>query len=187
MQRKWIVPALLVLCILSSSCGRNNVQKSTFPLSDMALSYEAMPYGEYKEKTGAEAEVYHADRFIGEIPDSALSVVYLGAYDEELGGAALPDEAMPLRLEGSLGALLPDMKEELPLEKFAESLSADGKSAFELLEGAGTAYYVGDRFLQIHFDSDKDGTDDRLLSVSLDESTDGTVKPESAAWLELLR
>lgn len=65
---------------------------------------------------------------------------------------------------------------------------ADGaaEAVFERLEGAGTAYYVGNDYVQIQFDSDRDGEYDRLLLISMDEVTEETVGPESLAWLEML-
>lgn len=54
------------------------------------------------------------------------------------------------------------------------------------LEGGGTAYYVGDIYGHISFDNDKDGQADRLILISVDESDEETIKPESLAWLERL-
>ena len=72
--------------------------------------------------------------------------------------------------------------------ELAGALSGDGaeKAVFELLEGAGTAYYVGDKYVQIQFDSDRDGEFDKQLLISLDQSAGETVGPESIAWLQLL-
>ncbi|MCM1242203.1 MAG: hypothetical protein NC314_05130 [Roseburia sp.] len=49
----------------------------------------AEDYHEFKEQTGKEAEFYHGDRFIGEIPDSSLYIIYVGEYDEDTAGTVL--------------------------------------------------------------------------------------------------
>ena len=40
--------------------------------------------------------------------------------------------------------------------------------------------------MELQFDSDQDGKQDRLLLISLDDAKGETVGPDSAAWLELL-
>lgn len=186
-MKKWI-PSLMIVCTLLSACGQNGNAKSAMGITKTAKRYEAIPYGEFKEETGNEAEFYHGDRFIGEIPDSSLCVIYTGDYDEEIAAAVLADGAVPLRLQGSLGALVDGAEEEMTLASFAEKLSEDGaaEAVYELMEGGGTAYYIGNEYVQIRFDSDKDGTYDRMLSISLDESVGETISSESIAWLEVL-
>lgn len=100
----------------------------------------------------------------------------------------LLDDDMPIRLQGPLNVLMDGIKEEMSLTKFADELSVGGaaKAVCEILEGGGTAYYVGDTYAQIQFDSDKDGENDRKLLISLDQPGSETVTPESIAWLEYL-
>lgn len=125
---------------------------------------------------------------MGEIPDSSICVIFEGTYDEETAGALLADDAMPIRLQGPLGALMDGIGESMSLTQLADALSADGaaEAVFERLEGAGTAYYVGNDYVQIQFDSDRDGKYDRRLLISMDEAAEETVGQESDAWLEML-
>lgn len=73
-------------------------------------------------------------------------------------------------------------------EETAGTVLADdaATAVFERLEGAGTAYYVGDDYVQMQFDGDRDGEYDRRLLISMDEAAEETVSPESPAWLEML-
>lgn len=189
MWKKALV-VLLGICVLLSACGQNRGKQSAVHLSSSAQEYETLSYGEFKKRTGTEAGFYHAQYYCGEIPDSPLEVIYAGEYDEDLGETVPPDDnALPVRLQGSLDALMEGIREEMSLTGFSEALFAEGaaKAVLTRLEGAGTAYYVGNDFVNIQFDSDQDGELDRLLSISLDESTDAAIDPKSAAWLEIDR
>lgn len=186
-MRKKLVVALLAVCALLSACGKNS-ENAAVSITEIVKEYEAMSYGAYKEKTGNEAEFYHGSFFIGEIPDASFCVVYSGEYDEEMAAAMLKDSDMPIRIEGTLSDLMTGIKEEMPLAELAKALSEGGKleAAFEVLEGGGTAYYVGDKYASIPFDSDKDGAFDRTLLLSLDDAAGETIGPETVAWLERL-
>ncbi len=189
MRKKWI-SALMGLCVLLSACGQNENDsgKTVITIAKIADEYGVMSYGEFKERTGNEAEFYHGEYFIAEIPDSSLSIIYLGEYDEDMAGAVLLDDDMPARIQGSFGALMDGTKEGMSIIELSDALSANGgaEAVYELLEGASTAYYVGNKYVQIQFDNDRNGEYDRQLSISLDESAEKTVKPESAAWLEIV-
>lgn len=184
------IPVLLAACVLLSACGQSRSNKTVIDITETVKEYETMPYEKFKGQTGNEAEFYHGDRFIGEIPDSSLSVIYIGKYSEDVTAAVLTDGDMPIRIQGPLGVLMDGIKEEQPLTEFVEALPGNDatKAVYELLEGGGTAYYIGNEYVRIQFDGDKDGEYDRLLLISLDESVrkTETVGPESIAWLELL-
>ncbi|MCM1261451.1 MAG: hypothetical protein NC313_01920 [Butyrivibrio sp.] len=186
-MRKNLIPALIVICVLLSACGQNENGKTAISISKTADEYMALPYAEYKEKTGNEAEFYHAERFIGEIPDSSLCVIYEGKYDEDVAGAVLSDSDMPIRIQGPLGELMDGITEEMSITELSDALSANDAAQVlsEMLEGGGTAYYVGNKYVQIQFDSNQDGELDRLLLISLDESANETVNVENVAWLEI--
>ncbi len=187
-MRKEYVYVLAGVCVLLSACGKSDSGNAAIGIAETAREYEMLSYEAFRERTGSEAELYHGDRFIGEIPDSSLCVIYRGEYDEDLAGAVLAEDDMPIRIQGPLSALLVGMQEEMSLAEFAKALSGNGaaEAAYELLEGGGTAYYVGNAYAQMRFDSDRDGEYDRLLSISLDdESTREAVGPESVAWLEI--
>lgn len=174
--------------IIRSACGYPGNERIVINVKNTAKQYETMSYGEFKMQTGNEAEFYHADRFVGEILDSSLCVIYRGEYDEDIAAAVLMDDDMPIRLQGTLNDLMDGIPKEMTLTEFAEVLSVDGaaKAVYEILDGGGTAYYVGNTYLQIQFDSDKNGELDRQLLISLDESVGETINSESIAWLELL-
>lgn len=186
-MKKWI-PALFAVCVPLSACSQDDGGKAAIDVTKSVKAYETMSYGEFKEQTGNEAESYHGDRFAGEIPDSSVYVIYSGEYDEETAAAVLADDDMPIRLQGPLGDLLVGIEEEMTLTEFTDALSADGaaEAASELLEGGGTAYYVGNKYAEIKYDSDKDGEYDRRLSISLDESEGEMIGSDSIAWLEII-
>ena len=186
MLKKWIL-VLTGLCLILSACGNNGDITAQISLSKTVRDYEAMSYGEFRERTEKEAELYHADRFIGEIPDSSLCIIYEGKYDEELGGSVLLDDDRPIRLQGTLGALLEGIDREISVTELTAALSEGGAEAVcELSESAGTAYYVGDRYADIQFDSDRDGEYDSRLLISLENAGDEHVDSESTAWFEIL-
>lgn len=186
MLKKWIL-VLTGLCLILSACENNGNAAAQVSLSETVRDYEAMSYGEFRKRTGKEAELYHADRFIGEIPDSSLCIIYEGEYDEELGGPVLLDDDRPIRLQGTLGALLEGIHREISVTELTAALSEGGAEAVcELSEGAGTAYYVGDRYADIQFDSDRDGEYDSRLLISLENAEEEDVDSESAAWFEIL-
>ncbi len=186
MLKKWIL-VLTGLCLILSACGDNGDVTAQIGLSKTVRDYEAMSYGEFRERTGKEAEFYHADRFIVEIPDSSLCIIYTGKYDEDMAGYTLSDDDVPIRMEGTLGALLEGIGREMSVTELTAALSEGGAEAVcELSEGAGTAYYVGDRYADIQFDSDRDGEYDCRLLISLENAGDEHVDSESTAWLEIL-
>ena len=110
---KKLVPVFTGICLILSACGKNNSSAMPINISETAVEYETLSYGEFKERTGNEAEFYHADRFIGEIPNSTLCTIYVGEYDESIEMAALSDDDMPIRIQGALGALLDGIDEEM--------------------------------------------------------------------------
>ncbi len=183
---KKLVPVFTGICLILSACGKNNSSAMPIKISETAVEYETLSYGEFKERTGNEAEFYHADRFIGEIPNSTLCTIYVGEYDESIEMAALSDDDMPIRIQGALGALLDGIDEEMSVTELTDALSKNGaaQAVYELSEGAGTAYYVGDRYADIQFDSNLDGKNESRLLISLDNAADEKVNTESIAWLE---
>ena len=186
MLKKWIL-VLTGLCLILSACGNNGNAAAQISLSETVRDYEAMSYGEFRERTGKEAELYHADRFIGEIPDSSLCIIYMGKYDENLAGYTLSDDDRPIRLQGTLGALMDGIGGKMSVTELTAALSKGGAEAVcELSEGAGTAYYVGDRYADIQFDSDWDGEYDSRLLISIENAEDEDVDSESTAWFEIL-
>lgn len=118
MYKEWTA-ILTGVCILLTACGRGGGEKSTVSIADPVKAYETISYQEYKEQTGKEAEFYHATRFMGEIPDSSICVIFEGTYDEETAGTVLADDAVPIRLQGPLGALMNGIGETMSLAELA--------------------------------------------------------------------
>lgn len=188
MNKKWIAALLGAGVLLLSACGQSGGGKAAMTVAEAAKSYETMPYGTFREQTGTEAEFYHGTRFAAGVSDLSLELVYDGEYDTEAAAAVLADEALPIRLQGPVSALLDGVEAEMSLAELTEALSEGNaeKAAYEVKQGGGTAYYVGDRYAEVRFDSDRDGKQDRLLLISLDQSAGETTGPDSLAWLELL-
>lgn len=106
------------VCILLTACGQSDGETAV-GIAGTAKAYETISYQEYKEQTGKEAEFYHATRFMGEIADSSIGVIFEGTYDEETAGAVLADDAVPIRLQGPLGALMDGIGESMSLAELA--------------------------------------------------------------------
>ncbi len=178
------VAGFLFLCLALSACGQKGNPADT-PVSQTVERYKNLTYGEYKENTKKEAEFYHGTRFIGEIPDSAISIIYEGEYDEESAGAVLKDSAVPLRFQGELRDLVEEIEEPTTVEKLVRVLSPEksAEAVCETLKGSGTAYTVGDDYVQIQFDRDKDKVLDTMIEISLDGPEAASVSPEKEAWL----
>lgn len=185
---KRLIFILMAICVLLSACGKSGTGSTGVSVIEAVKEYETMSYGDFQEKTGKEAEFYHGTYFMGEIPNSSVCVVYNGEYDEDVEAAVLKGDNMPFRMEGSLSDLMTGIKEEMSLTELTKALSKSGKveAKFEVLEDGGTAYYVGNKYALIQFDSDKSGEYDRLLLLSLDDSAGETVGLKTYAWLERL-
>lgn len=185
---KRLISILITICAMLSACGQTGSGSTSVGITEAVKEYETMSYGDFQKKTGNEAEFYHGGFFIGEIPDSSVCVVYSGEYDEEMAAVMLKDSDTPIRIEGTLSDLMTGIKEEMPLAELTEALSEGGnvEAVFEVLEGGGTAYYIGDSYASIQFDSGKNGEYDRQLFLSLDDSAGKTVGSKTIAWLERL-
>ncbi len=156
---------------------------SVLEISPELLDYMDMTYGEFREKSGREAEFLHGTFYFALLEEQDVCVVFSGEYDEEEAGAVLTDESECIRLEGRLGELLSGFDSEMEEEAFAAGFVPSGESvpAYHEEEGAGTAYYVADHYLVIEIDSDGDSENDVVLEISLDESD--RISPDSYAWM----
>lgn len=182
-QKSCAVMLAAVLGMLSGCAGAKDAAAPAVTIAPGIGAYENMTWQEFLEQTGQEAEFYHATFYSAKLPDSELSAVFSGEYDEELAGAVLQDDSRCVRLEGPLAYLLTDVDDELEAEKLAEGLAWSQGEVLDCTyaEGAGTAYYVADKYAVIRFDSNGDGSKDAVLEISLDQTT--TIGPDSYAWL----
>lgn len=147
------------------------------------LEYRDITWQQFERQTEQEAEFYHATYYCARIPATEVSIIFAGEYDTDLAGAVLKEDSKCLRLEGTLSSLMTGIAQAMEPEEFAGDISwtEDAVPDYQLAEGAGTAYYVSDRYLVINFDSDGDGTEDAVLEISMDQSE--SVGPDSYAWL----
>lgn len=178
----WVM--MLTSVFAMAGCAQNGTEAapSQITVAQELLQYQGITYGQFCQQTKEEAEFYHALYFTAQIPETQVSIVFEGEYDEELAGAALQEDSKSIRLEGALGSLLTGYTGEMEPEEFADSLAQkDAVPEYEIVEGAGTAYYVADRYMVISFDSDGDGTVDTALEISLDGSE--KIGPDSYAWM----
>ena len=162
------------------------VQSQEVPMLEIVpelTEYRDMTYGQFREKSGREAEFLHAVFYSAETEESGVYAVFSGIYDEETAGPVLPEGAACIRLEGRIGDLLSGVDGEMEAEEFAAAFALEGADAPECREeeGAGTAYYVADRYIVIELDSDRDGAKDLALEVSVDESE--KITSDSLAWI----
>lgn len=183
--RSIIGVVLLSVGLVLAGCGVQKEEQGTsiLEISPSLLEYRDITYGEFEKKSGREAEFLHGTRFFAQIDETEVSVVFSGDYDEEIAGPVLPDDAKCLRLDGRLGALLTGFTEEMEIADFAAAFASDeGKEpAYHEEEGAGTAYYVANHYIVVELDSDKDGKEDLMLEISMDESE--KITPDSYAWI----
>ena len=159
------------------------LEASVLEISPELSAYRDMTYGEFREKGGREAEFLHGTFYFVLLEEQDVCAVFSGEYDEEEAGAVLTDESECIRLEGRLKELLTGFGGEMETEEFAAGFVPAGESApaYHEEEGAGTAYYVADRYLMVEIDSDGDLKDDTVLEISLEESD--KISPDSYAWV----
>lgn len=142
-----------------------------------------MSYLDFQKLAGVSSEFYHANFISATIPGTELTAIFLAeGWDEESAMAFLEEDDTVIRLEGTLGEMLPDFKEKMSLSEFVEDDMWNGKLVnYTIEEGAGTAYYVADRYVAVRYDMDGDAMADRMLQIALDEAD--RISPDSYCWL----
>ena len=161
---------------------RTDAGADRLTVNPQLLQYMDMTYGQFKEQTGRVAKFYHANYFSASVPDIEVDIVFEGTYDRELIGPALADDDKSFRIEGNLSTIINGVTEKMYCAEFAAAL----EGAYDILavnvnEGAGTAYYVADNYIDISVDIDGDHVEDAWLQAALDET--GSVSPDSYTWL----
>lgn len=139
------------------------------------LNYFGMSYIQFREYTQNEAEGYHAEYYIADIPDTLASVVFAGVYDPEEEGTVLNDDNTVIRVQGKLGDIVIGVDGRMTVEELAGGLAA---SRYQMADGAETAYYVAERYVIIKFVSEN-------LSWALEVAVDDSdyVDLNSDTWL----
>lgn len=158
-------------------------EEPRFPVSADALSYRGITYGQFRERGGGEAEFLQSVFFFAPVPGKNLDIIFMGTYDQELAGPVLSEDDSAVRLSGKLGEMVEWVMGDYDVEAFVGGLAwnEENQPEYRYAEGAGTAYYVGNRYLIVEFDSDGDAVRDAVLEISLDESEQ--IGPNSYAWL----
>lgn len=148
------------------------------------LPYKGMTYQQFQKQTKTNAELYHANFYAAIIPGTNANVIFAAsAFDETLAMNTLAKSDQIIRIEGTLKELLAEYTEEMTIDGFVSGLCWDNgvSPEYHIKEGAGTAYYTANRYVEISFDSDGDMQKDILLQISLDHSE--KISPNSYAWL----
>lgn len=187
-RRIWA--AFLSVALVLAGCGAAETEGTAadkaawnVEISPELLRYRNIAYGEFREENEREAEFLHAAFYAAQIDDTEVYAVFSGEYDEESAGPVLTDDAVCVRLEGKLGDLLVGMEGELEAEDLAAALTVKGEAepVYYEEEGAGTAYYVADRYLVVGMMDAGDPNGDIMLEISLDESE--KISGDSYAWI----
>jgi hypothetical protein len=147
------------------------------------LMYKGMTYKQFKNLTEMEAELYHANFYSAVIPSTSVNVIFHATgYDAESAMAILKESDLIIRLEGKLGDIFQEIPSELTIEEFSDKLVCNGiVPQYSIEQGAGTAYYVSNRYLKLWVDSNGDTKNDLLLEIALDDS--GKITPNSNTWI----
>jgi len=176
-----IAVAFSVVSVCLTGCNSSHYD-NTIAVSEKMESYRNLSYGDFLKQGGQEAEFYHAGLFTAAM-ENGLELVFLGSYEEENAGYVLRDEDTSIRVQGSLGKMVSDLTKEMTADDFVNELTKvyGQTTEYHYLEGAGTAYYVGDNYVQILLDIDGDSNADTELDISLDDSE--KITSDSLAWL----
>jgi len=174
--------SVVSVCLTGCNSSVSTETDDTIAISETMEPYRNLPYGDFLKQGGQEAEFYHAGLFTAAM-ENGLELVFLGNYEEENAGYVLRDEDTSIRVQGSLGKMVSGLTKEMTADDFANELTKvyGQTTEYHCLEGAGTAYYVGDNYIQILLDTDADSHVDTELDISLDDAEKITV--DSLAWL----
>ena len=109
--------------------------------------------------------------------------IFLGeGWDDENAMSVLREEDRVIRVEGRLDEILDETIEESSLTEFVNKSMWENRLVdYRIQEGAGTAYYVADRFAIIKYDLNGDGVTDRELQIALDNADN--ISPDAYCWL----
>ena len=186
-MKRFLVPLCLVLLFLAACSGSTGGASSPLPavaVKEALLPYGEMTYQDFQAQTGTDAQLLHAGRFGAPLPEEGVEIVFEASGTDEDGllPLLLPQDR-PLRLEGRLDALVDGVAEEMTPDQLAQALSPTEGSPVpcQLLEGAGTAYYVADQYARFQLDRDGDGAGDAALEVALNSRQ--AVDPSCTSWL----
>jgi len=146
-------------------------------------AFLGMSYGDFQKLTETEAEFYHANFYTTTIPNTDITAVFLAeGWDDSKAITVLQEEDKVIRLEGKMSALIDGFSKEMSISEFMEGNKwSDRFLAYTIEKGAGTAYYVADRYAAVSCDMNGDSVADQMLQVALSQGD--TISPDSFFWL----
>ncbi len=153
-------------------------------INDKLTKYKDITYSDFKEKYKQQAELLHGCFYFAPLVDENLYIVFMSEkIDEELLTPILTDTDKVARLEGALGSIINGLNKELSVEDFVDKLAVNFKTKplYHFEEGAGTAYYVANKYIVVELDTDNDEKNDTIIEISLDENKN--ISADSYAWL----
>ena len=178
----WIVLISMVACVVMAVCFLTD-PKNDFSIAD----YKAISYGEYQKLTGYDAEFYHALFYIGKLPKTELSIVFMAEYDESMAETVLSGDAKAIRIQGKLSELFGNNTKQLSESELLEKISENYGNviSLEYREGAGTAYYVADDYAHIVVESDADDNMNTVFEIAIENQTESEkmFSGSSSFWL----
>ena len=145
--------------------------------------YLGMTYEDFQKITGAEAEFYHANFYTAAIPNTEITAVFQAeGWDDENAMTVLQEENKVIRLEGEASALAEGFTKEKSISDFMENSKwRDRFLDYTMEKGAGTAYYVADKYVAIACDMNGDSMADQVLQVALNKNN--KISSDSPFWL----
>lgn len=178
----WIVLISMVACVVMAVCFLTD-PKNDFSIAD----YKAISYGEYQKLTGYDAEFYHALFYIGQLPKTELSIIFMAEYDESMAETVLSGDAKAIRIQGKLSELFGNNTKQLSESELLEKISENYGNviSLEYREGAGTAYYVADDYAHIVVESDADDNMNTVFEIAIENQTESEkmFSGSSSFWL----
>ena len=183
----WLVVLAVLACIVAAICFLTNPKEST-DYTAVSKSYQpeeflGMTYGDFQKITGAEAEFYHANFYTAIIPNTEITAVFLAeGWDDENAMTMLREEDKVIRLEGKVGDFLDNFSTKMSLEEFVKDSRWSNKLLdYTIEEGAGTAYYIANQYVEIYCDMNGDSMADQMLQVALNQA--GEIAPDAECWI----
>ena len=183
----WLVVLAVLACIVAAICFLTNPKESTdYTLASKSYQPEeflGMTYGDFQKITGVEAEFYHVNFYTANIPNTEITAVFLAeGWDNENAMTLLRKEDKIIRLEGKLRAFTEEFGNEMSVSDFMEhSKWKDRFLGYAMENGAGTAYYVANQYVEIYCDMNGDSMVDQMLQVALNQA--GMIDPDAECWI----
>ncbi|MBR2036100.1 MAG: M56 family metallopeptidase [Lachnospiraceae bacterium] len=183
----WLVVLAVLACIVAAICFLTNPKEST-DYTAVSKSYQpeeflGMTYGDFQKITGVEAEFYHANFYTAIIPNTEITAVFLAeGWDDENAMTLLRKEDKIIRLEGKAGDFGDNFSTKMSLEEFVKDSRWSNKLLdYTIEEGAGTAYYIANQYVEIYCDMNGDSMADQMLQVALNQA--GEIAPNAECWM----